>query len=103
MQYYLIKEKIGPQNIQWVHLLVPLHYEQDRERFRNAFFRQLKKKGVDYIIFDSYVVQKPEFIYINESKLFLFEERENTRYFKLKNLFYKGQNVGYVLRPVLDP
>jgi hypothetical protein len=102
MQYYLIKEKIGPKNIQWIDFLVPLHFEQDRERFRNAFFRQLKEKGVDYIIFDNYVVQKPEFIYINESKLFLFEERENTKYFKLKNLFYKGQNVGYVLRPVLD-
>jgi len=103
MQYYLIKEKIGPKNIQWIHFLVPLDYEQDRERFRNAFFRDLKEKGVDYIISDNYVVQKPEFIYINESKRFLFEERENTKYFKLKNLFYKGQNVGYVLRPVLDP
>jgi hypothetical protein len=102
MQYYLIKEKIEPKNIQWVEFLVPLHFEPDRERFRNAFFRQLKKKGVDYIIFDNYVVQKPEFIYLNESKRFLFEERENTGYFKLKNLFYKGQNVGYVLRPVLD-
>lgn len=102
LQYYLIKEKIGPKNIQWIEFLVPLHYEKDRERFRNEFFRQLKEKGVDYIIFDNYVVQKPEFLYINESKRFLFEERENTKYFKLKNLFYKGQNVGYVLRPVLD-
>jgi len=102
LQYYLIKEKIEPKNIQWIDFLVPLHYEQDRQRFRNAFFRELKGKGVDYIIFDNYVVQKPEFIYINESQRFLFEERENTRYFKLKNLFYKGQNVGYVLRPVLD-
>jgi hypothetical protein len=103
MQYYLIKEKIGPKNIQWIHFLVPLDYEQDRERFRNAFLRELKEKSVDYIIFDNYVVQKPEFIYINESKRFLFEERENTKYFKLRNLFYKGQNVGYVLRPLLDP
>jgi hypothetical protein len=103
MQYYLIKEKIGPKNIQWIHFLVPLDYKHNRERFRIAFFRDLKEKGVDYIIVDNYVVQKPEFIYINESKQFLFEERENTKYFKLKNLFYKGQNVGYVLRPVLDP
>ena len=42
------------------------------------------------------------FLYLNETKLFLYEERENTNLFKLKNLFYKGQNVGYVLRPVLD-
>lgn len=103
LQYYLIKKKIAPLNIQWVEILVPLDYEQDRERYRNAFFRALKEKSVDYIIFDNYVVQKPEFLYLNESKLFLFEERENTTYFKLKNLFYKGQNVGYVLRPVLDP
>lgn len=102
LQYYLIKGKIKPKNIQWIDFLVPLYYEQDRQRFRNAFFRELKKKGVDYIIFDNYVVQKPEFIYLNETKLFLFEERKNTKYFKLKNLFYKGQNVGYVLRPVLD-
>ena len=102
LQYYLIKEKTGPKNIQWIDFLVPLHYERDRERFRNAFFRTLKEEGVDYIIFDNYVVKKPEFIYLNEGKLFLFQERENTRYFKLKNLFYKGQNVGYVLRPVLD-
>lgn len=102
LQYYLIKEKIEPQNIQWVDILVPLDYEKDRERFRNAFFRALKEKSVDYIIFDNYVVNKPEFIYHNETKLFLFEERENTKLFKLKNLFYKGQNVGYVLKPVLD-
>lgn len=103
MQYYLIKEKIEPKNIQWIHFLVPLDYQKERERFRIAFFRDLKQKGVDYIIVDNYVVQKPEFIYINESRLFLFEERENTTLFKLKNLFYKGENVGYVLRPVLDP
>ncbi len=103
LQYYLIEEKIGPQDIQWAEFLVPLHYQQDRVLFRDAFFKQLKEKGVDYIIFDNYVVQKPEFLYINESKQFLFEVRKNTRYFKLKNLFYKGQNVGYVLRPVLDP
>ena len=102
LQYYLIKEKLESQNIQWVHFLVPLTYKQNPERFRNAFFRDLKKKGVDYIISDNYVVQKPEFLYINESRLFLYEERENTQLFKLKNLFYKGQNVGYVLRPVLD-
>ena len=100
LQYYLIKEKIKPQNIQWAEILVPLDYEKDRERFRGAFFRSLKEKKVDYIIFDSYVVNKPEFNYLNEAKLFLFEERENTTLFKLKNLFYKGQNVGYVLRPV---
>jgi hypothetical protein len=103
LQYYLIKEKIDPQNIQWVEILVPLDYEKDRERFRNAFFRALKEKRVDYIIFDSYVVKKPEFIYLNETKLFLFEERENIKLFKLKNLFYKGQNVGYILRPIFDP
>lgn len=102
LQYYLIKEKIEPQNIQWVEILVPLDYKKDRERFRDAFFRALTEKRVDYIIFDNYVVRKPEFNYLNEGKLFLFEERENINLFKLKNLFYKGQNVGYVLRPVLD-
>jgi hypothetical protein len=102
MKYYLIKEKLESQNIQWVHFLVPLVYKQDPECFRNAFFRDLKERGVDYIISDNYVVQKPEFLYLNESKLFLYEERKNTKYFKLKNLFYKGQNVGYVLRSVLD-
>jgi len=76
--------------------------EQDRERFKYVFFKNLKEKNVDYIIFDNYVVNKPEFFYLNETKLFLFEERETENYFKLKNLFYKGQNVGYVLRPVLD-
>ena len=103
LQYYLIKEKLAPQNIQWVYFLVPLAYQQNRELFRDAFFRDLKQRGVDYIISDNYVVQKPEFYYLNESKQFLFDAKKDTKYFKLKNLFYKGQNVGYVLRPVLDP
>lgn len=102
MHYYLKKEKIKAKNIQWIEFLIPLQYKKDRERFKNAFFRQLKLERVDYIIFDNYVVQKPEFIYINEIKQFLFEERENPGCFKLKNLFYKNQNVGYVLRPVID-
>ncbi|UCH94980.1 MAG: hypothetical protein JSV88_32655, partial [Candidatus Aminicenantes bacterium] len=100
MDYYLIKEKIAPKNIQWVEFTVPLRYEEDRERYVHLFFNLLAENRVDYIIFDSYVVQKPEFLGVNDVKRLLFEERENTRYFKLKNLFYKRQNVGYVLRPV---
>jgi hypothetical protein len=103
MHYYLDKKKIEPWNLQWLDFTVPLRYEQDRVRFKELFFNLLQENRVDYIIFDNYVVQKPEFAGINDVQRLLFEERENRAYFKLKYLFYKGQNVAYVLRPVLKP
>ena len=100
MNYYLDKEKIEPMNLQWVEFTVPMRYEQDRERFTELFFNLLHENRVDYIIFDNYVVQKPEFVGINDVQRLLFQERANRAYFKLKPLFYKGQNVAYVLRPM---
>jgi len=99
--YYLIEEKTAGKNINWTEFTVPLRYtEENREQYKAFFFKELKTRGVDYIIFDNYVVQQPEFLGINDVKRLLFEERENQDYFRLKNLYYKGKNVGYILRPV---
>ncbi|MCP4157964.1 MAG: hypothetical protein GY757_60205, partial [bacterium] len=58
---------------------------------------------VDYIIFDNYVVRKPEFLGINDVQKMLYQEKENRTYFRVKKyLIYKGKNVGYVLKPVSD-
>jgi hypothetical protein len=56
---------------------------------------------VDYIIFDHYVVPKPEFTGINDVQRMLNEEKDNTEYFRIRQaLVYKGSNVGCVLKPV---
>jgi hypothetical protein len=105
MMYYVNKKEIETRNIRWLEFTVPMRYqgEPDREPYKQLFFNLLKEHRVDYIIFDNYVVQKPEFLGVNDVKRLLFEERENPAYFTLKNLFYKKQNVGYVLRPVFKP
>ena len=102
LNYYLVKEKIAGKNIQWVEFTVPLrNIEENREQYKEWFFQEVKARGVDYIIFDNYVVQQPEFLGVNDVKRLLFEERNNTNCFKLRRLYYKSQNVGYVLRPVI--
>ena len=102
INYYLNKEKAALKNIQRIHFTVPIrNTPENRDLFIQFFFKELQDKKVDYIIFDNYVVQKPEFLGINDVQRLLYEERENKRYFHIKkNLFYKGQNVGYVLKPV---
>jgi len=104
LRYYLIKEKLEAKNIRWLHFTVPLrNTPENRNRFIEHFFNDLRAHQVDYIIFDNYVVQKPEFLGINDVQRLLYEERKNKRYFHItKNLFYKGQNVGYVLKPVYN-
>ena len=74
---------------------------ENREIFIKLFFEELKKNNVDYIIFDDYVVPKPEFLAINDVHRMLFDEKKNPKYFRIKKyLPYKGKNVGYVLKPV---
>jgi hypothetical protein len=99
--YYLDKKRITAKNIQWVHFTVPLRNTPgNRDQFIRFFFQELEKQEVDYIIFDNYVVRKPEFTGVNDVQKMLYEEKNNKRLFRIKkNLFFKGQNVGYVLRP----
>jgi hypothetical protein len=101
VHYYLDKKRITAKNIQWVHFTVPLrNTPENRDQFIRFFFQELEKQEVDYIIFDNYVVWKPEFTGINDIQKMLYEEKNNKQLFRLKrNLFFKGQNVGYVLKP----
>jgi hypothetical protein len=103
MEYYLKKEP-GARNFQLVHFTVPMrNTTETRELFVKTFFNLLKENNVDYIIFDNYVVQKPEFLGINDVQRILYEEKENTKLFRIKrNLFHEGKNVGYVLKPIHD-
>jgi len=74
---------------------------ENRDLFIKTFFETLKTMNVDYIIFDNYVVRKPEFTGTNDVQRMLYEQRENPQYFRIKRpLFYKGENVGYVLKPI---
>jgi hypothetical protein len=104
VDYYLDKKRQPPKNIRWIHFTVPLrNTEENRQQFIQLFFQELEKQGVDYIIFDNYVVRKPEFTGINDVQRMLFEERNNRKLFHIKtNLFYKGENVGYVLKSAHD-
>jgi hypothetical protein len=102
MGYYLDKKFLANKNIKWETFTIPLRIsEETKARYIRAFFREIKKRHVDYIIFDNYVVPMPEFTDVNQAKRMLFEERENKTYFRVKKyLFYKGENVGYVLKPI---
>jgi hypothetical protein len=102
MDYYLDKKQMTNKNIQWVHFTLPINNTpENRDQFIRFFFQELEKQDVDYIIFDNYVVWKPEFTGINDVQKMLYEEKNNKQLFRIKwNLFYKGQNVGYVLKPV---
>ncbi|MCP5054852.1 MAG: hypothetical protein GY940_47240, partial [bacterium] len=102
MNFYLDKNKEGLQEIHWETFTVPLIINPEtKAHYIQAFFKEIRERKVDYIIFDNYVVPKPEFTGVNQAKRMLYEERENKNYFRLKqNLFYKGENVGYVLKPV---
>lgn len=101
VDYYLDKKPGKTKNLQWIHFTVPLRNTPENEdRFIRLFFQELKNQDVDYIIFDNYVVRKPEFTGVNDVQKMLFKERNNRKFFHIKtNLFYKGENVGYVLRP----
>ncbi len=102
LDYYLEKELAGPKKIQLVHFTVPMrNTPENRELFIKSFFEKFKKNNVDYIIFDDYVVPKPEFMAVNDVHQMLFDEKENPKYFRIKKyLPYKGKNVGYVLKPI---
>jgi len=104
VEYYLDKKRAETKNIQRLHFTVPMrNTPEEKDRYTVLFFKLMKEKQVDYIIFDNYVVQKPEFLGTNDVQKLLYEERENKRLFRLKkNLFYKGQNVGYILKPIYD-
>ncbi len=101
VDYYLDKKRMAVKNVQWVHFTVPLrNTPENRDQFIRLFFQELENQDVDYIIFDNYVVWKPEFTGVNDVQKMLYEEKNNKQFFRIKwNLFYKGQNVGYVLKP----
>lgn len=103
MDYYLknTQAELDKKQIERIHYVLPLDLTgETRDHFIKAFMGELDRFNVNYIIFDNYVVQKPEFRRINEIKRILFEERNNQQYFRLRLLYYKGQNVGYVLKVV---
>lgn len=104
INYYLKEPSYVPQKFQLIHFTIPLrNTTENRKRFIGAFFKALKEHNVDYIIFDNYVVGKPEFQGYNDAQRLLYEEKENPQYFRIrKYLIYKGKNVGYVLKPVYD-
>lgn len=87
-----------------VYFTVPMRYLPEyRERYIESFFKGLKDNKVDYIIFDYYVVQKPEFLGLNDVRQMLMDEKENLHYFHVRQyLTHKGDNVGCVLKPVYD-
>jgi len=101
MGFYLDKQGAGAQDIRWETFTVPLIISQEtKAQYIDAFFKEIRERQVDYIIFDNYVVPEPEFVNINQAKRMLYEEKENKTYFRVKKyLFYKGKNVGYILKP----
>lgn len=102
LDYYLEKELTSQKKIQLVHFTVNMRNTlENRELFIKSFFEKLKENNVDFIIFDDYVVPKPEFMAVNDVHRMLFDEKENPKYFRIrKYLPYKGKNVGYVLKPI---
>ncbi|HLP46763.1 MAG TPA: hypothetical protein VK469_12475, partial [Candidatus Kapabacteria bacterium] len=104
IEYYLEQEGMIGKKLKLVYFTVPMRYlPENRELYIESFFKELKNDHVDYIIFDYYVVQKPEFLGINDVRQMLLDEKENTRYFRIRQyLAYKGNNVGCVLKPVYD-
>jgi hypothetical protein len=102
MDFYLDKQLLDSKNIIWETFTIPLRFSPEtKEHYMRAFFKEIRERNVDYIISDNYVVPKEEFWHVNQAKRMLFEERENKNYFRVKKyLFYKGENVGYILKPV---
>ncbi|MGE5342398.1 MAG: ArnT family glycosyltransferase [Candidatus Omnitrophota bacterium] len=98
--YYLDKKSAA----RLIQFTVPMRYSpENREPYIAFFMQELKNRGVDYIVFDHYVVQRPEFLGVNDVHAMLWDEKDNPRYFwARKDLFYKGENVGCVLRPVTN-
>lgn len=102
VNYYVDKAVRDSGKFRLIHFTVPLrNVPESRDQYIRIFFDLLKEHHVDYILFDNYVVRKPEFLGINDVQRLLYEEKENNRLFRVKrNLFYKRKNVGYVLKPV---
>jgi hypothetical protein len=107
IEYYL--ENSGGANatalkFNLVYFTVPMRYlPENRLPYIESFFNELKNYKVDYIIFDYYIVEKPEFLGLNDVRQMLLDERENPRYFHVRQyLTYRGNNVGCVLKPVYD-
>jgi len=101
IEYYLQKGSGKAKSIRFLDFTVPMpNTPEYRERFARYFFQEVRSRGADYIIFDHYVVQEPEFRGINDVHHLLYPEQDNPRYFLWKKeLFYKGVNVAYVLSP----
>ncbi|MDQ1354832.1 MAG: hypothetical protein QG657_5141, partial [Acidobacteriota bacterium] len=109
IEYYLENgggESATPPKFKMVYFTVPMRYlPENRLRFPyiESFFKELKNNRVDFIIFDYYIVRKPEFLGLNDVRQMLLDEKENSRLFRVRQyLAYKGNNVGCVLKPVYD-
>lgn len=103
LYYYLDKPKILGLNIQIIQFTVPMGYTggEDKDKFKEYFFREAKIRKVDYIIFDHYVVNQPEFLGVNEVYAMLLDTQLDTRYFSTRrDLYYKGINVCTILKLV---
>jgi hypothetical protein len=104
LDYYVTKKEPASSTLRIIHFTVPHRYRpENKQVFINFFLQELQEKKVDYILFDHYVVQQPEFLGKNDVHRMLFEEKENPNYFRIKkHLIYKGKPVGYVLKPIYD-
>lgn len=104
LDYYQDMTQHGLQKVNIIHFTIPpRNTPENKILFMDTFFAELKKHKVDYILFDDYVVQQPEFLGINDVHRMLYEEKENPNYFRIKKyLVYKGKSVGYVLKPNYD-
>ena len=101
LYYYLDKPRILGLNIQIIQFTVPMGYTggQDKNKFKEYFFREAKKQKVDYIIFDHYLVEQPEFLGVNEVYAMLIDTQFDTHYFSTRrDLYYKGINVCTILK-----
>lgn len=101
IQYYL-DHSPQTKKVELRQFIAPVRYNDEyHDSFIEIFSRQIKKFNVDYIIFDHYVVQKPEFERLNDIQRMLNEQINNRGLFRIRqNLTYKGKLVGYVLKPV---
>lgn len=100
IDYYLIGTP-QRQSAEILQFHAPVRYDnQFHDSFIEIFTLQLKENHIDYVIFDHYVVQKPEFVLVNDMQRMLNEQKDNRRMFRMrKDLHYRGKNVGSVLKP----
>ncbi len=105
LEYYLGHAGIstGPDgDVVLDQFIAPILYSQEhRQALITMLMGTIAERNIDYVVFDYYVVNSPEFQRINDMQRILNEEHGNPKLFRIRhNLTYKGKNVGYVLKPV---